>query len=99
MAPGAPQGKKRRPLGAKLPWVFLLQVLIRNIGDLTWACKAHGCSNRSNIEESYSLLELGACAASDVIGEMETVIYGEIVQMMKDRIIPIFRCLVVKIVV
>jgi hypothetical protein len=39
--------------------------------------------------ESYSLLELDACAASDGNGEIETVVYGEIVQIRQDRIIPI----------
>jgi hypothetical protein len=39
------------------------------------------------IMESYSLLEPDACAASDGHGEMETVVYGEIVQMRQDKII------------
>ncbi len=48
------------------------------------------CSNRSNLAESYSLLEPEACAASDGNGERETVVYGKIVQMKHVHIIPIF---------
>jgi hypothetical protein len=45
------------------------------------------------------LLEPDACAASDSNGEVETVVYGEIVQMKQDRIIPIFRCQAVETIV
>jgi hypothetical protein len=61
-----------------------------NRGKPTEAFNAYDCSNRSNLVESYSLLEPEACAASDGNGERETVVYGEIVQMKHDRIIPIF---------
>jgi hypothetical protein len=56
------------------------------------AFTAYNCSNRSNIVKLYSLLEPDACAASGGNREMETVVYGEIVQMKQYRIIPISRC-------
>ncbi len=42
------------------------------------AFMAYNCSNRSNIVESYWLLEPDDCAFSDGNGEMETVVYREI---------------------
>jgi hypothetical protein len=45
--------------------------------------------------ESYLLLEPDACAITDGKGDVETVVCGGIVQMKQDRIIPIFRCLVI----
>jgi hypothetical protein len=44
---------------------------------------------KSNIVESYSLLEPYDCPVSD--GNVETV-YGETVQMKQDHIIPLFPC-------
>jgi hypothetical protein len=57
---------------------------------------AYDCSNRSNIVEAYSLLELDACANMCKEGEVETTVYGEIVQIKQDRMIPVFRCIVVE---
>jgi hypothetical protein len=47
----------------------------------TNAFTACDCFNRSNVVELYSLLEPDACATSDRNREMETVVYGKIVQM------------------
>jgi hypothetical protein len=49
--------------------------------------------------ESYSLLEPNACANMGRDGEVETTVYGEIVQIQQDRMIPVFRCVVVKTLV
>jgi hypothetical protein len=49
--------------------------------------------------ESYLLPEPDNCAATDCTREIERVVYGEIVQMKQDRIIPIFRCQVVEMIV
>ncbi len=40
--------------------------------------------------ESYSLLEPDACANMGRDGEVETTVYGEIVQIKQDRMIPVF---------
>jgi hypothetical protein len=45
------------------------------------AFTVYNCSNRSNIIESYSLLEPDACATWEKAGEGETTMYGEIVQI------------------
>jgi hypothetical protein len=46
--------------------------------------------------ESYSLLEPDACANSGRDGEVETTVYGEIIQIKQDRMIPVFRCTVIE---
>jgi hypothetical protein len=63
------------------------------------AFTAYDCSNRSNIIESYSLLEPDACAVSDKAGEVETTVYGEIVEIKQDRMITVFRCQVIETIV
>ncbi len=46
--------------------------------------------------EAYSLLEPDACANMGKEGEVETTVYREIVQIKQDRMIPVFRCIVVE---
>ncbi len=46
--------------------------------------------------EAYSLLEPDACTNMGKEGEVETTVYGEIVQIKQDRMIPVFRCIVVE---
>jgi hypothetical protein len=60
---------------------------------------AYDCSNRTNVVEAYSLLEPDACANMGKDGEVETTVYGEIVQIKQDRMIPVFRCVVVETLV
>jgi hypothetical protein len=69
------------------------------LGGPVKAFTAYDCSNRSNIIESYSLLELDACANTGKEGEVETIVYGEIMQIKQDRMIPVFRCLVIETIV
>jgi hypothetical protein len=63
------------------------------------AFTAYDCSNRSNVVESYSLVEPDACANMGRDGEVETIVYGEIVQIKQDRMIPVFRCTVIETLV
>jgi hypothetical protein len=60
---------------------------------------AYNSSNRSNIIESYPLLEPDACTNTDKEGEVETTVYGEIVRIKQDRMIPMFRCVVIETIV
>ncbi len=46
--------------------------------------------------EAYSLLEPDACANMGKEGEVETTVFGEIVQIKQDRMIPVFRCIVIE---
>jgi hypothetical protein len=60
---------------------------------------AYDCSNRSNIVELYSLLEPDTCANMGKEGEVETMVYGEIVQIKQDRMIPVFQCIVIETII
>jgi hypothetical protein len=49
--------------------------------------------------EHYSLLEPDACANMGKEGEVETTVYREIVQIKQDRMISIFRCIVIETII
>jgi hypothetical protein len=90
--------RKRRRGGAGLlsmPLALLLCLMVSSVDGFT----AYDCSNRSNIVESYSLLEPDACPNMGKDREVETTVYGEIVQIKQDRMIPVFRCIVIETLV
>ncbi len=84
--------RRRSERASRLP---LMLVLLCFSGQAVEGFTAYDCSNRSNIVESYSLLEPDACANMGKEGEVETMLYGEIVQIKQDRMISVFRCIVV----
>jgi hypothetical protein len=89
---------RRRRMGTGLlsmPLVLLMCLVVAPVGGFT----VYDCSNRSNVVESYSLLELDACANMGRDGEVETTVYGEIVQIKQDQMIPVFRYVVVETLV
>jgi hypothetical protein len=71
----------------KLPLIMMVFNLVGRQSRPAKAFTAYDCSNRSNIVESYSLLEPDACAVSDRTEEFKTAVYGKILQMMQDWII------------
>ncbi len=90
--------RKRRRRGVGLlpmPLALLRCLMVSSVSGFT----AYDCSNRSNIVEAYSLLELDACANMGKDGEVETTVYGEIVQIKQDRMIPVFTCIVIETLV
>jgi hypothetical protein len=87
---------RRRGVGLlQMPLVLLMCLLVTPVDGFT----AYDCSNRSNVVESYSLLEPDACPNMGRDEEVETTVYGEIVQIKQDRMIPVFRCVVVETLV
>jgi hypothetical protein len=87
--------KRRRRAG--IGWLPLTLVLLLCItGQPSEGFTAYDCSNWSNIVEAYSLLEPDTCAKMGKEGEVETTVYGKIVQIKQDRMIPVFRCIVVE---
>jgi hypothetical protein len=87
--------KRRRRAG--VGWLPLTLVLLMCLtGNPAEGFTAYECSNRSNVVEAYSLLEPDACANMGKEGEVETTVYGEIVQIKQDRMIPVFRCTVIE---
>jgi hypothetical protein len=91
--------RRRKNLGLMLKPLWMLTVIACLVGEPVAAFTAYDCSNRSNVVESYSLLEPDACANSGRDGEVETTVYGEIVQIKQDRMIPVFRCTVIETLV
>jgi hypothetical protein len=90
--------RKRRRAGRGLlpmPLALLMCLMVSSVEGFT----AYDCSNRSNVVEAYSLLEPDACANMGKDGEVETTVYSEIVQIKQDRMIPVFRCVVVETLV
>jgi hypothetical protein len=88
--------KRRAGTGLLLmPLVLLMCLMVSSVEGFT----AYDCSNRSNVVEAYSLLEQDTCANMGKEGEVETTVYGEIVQIKQDRMIPVFRCIVVETLV
>jgi hypothetical protein len=89
--------RKRRRAGKGLlpiPLALLMCLMVSSVEGFT----DYDCSNRSNVMEAYSLLEPDACANMGKEGEVETTVYGEIVQIKQDRRIPVFRCIVIETV-
>jgi hypothetical protein len=90
--------RKRRRAGRGLlpmPLALLMCLVVSLVEGFT----AYDCSNRSNIVEAYSLLEPDTCVNMGKEGEVETTVYGEIVQIKQDRMIPVFRCIVIETVI
>jgi hypothetical protein len=91
--------RRRRGLGLMLKPLWMLTVFACLMRSPVAAFTAYDFSNRSNVVESYSLLEPDACANMGRDGEVETTVYGEIVQIKQDRMIPVFRCTVIETLV
>jgi hypothetical protein len=88
--------RRRGSLGLMLKPLWMLTCLMVSSVD---AFTAYDYSNRSNVVESYSLLEPDACANMGRDGEVETMVYGEIVHIKQDRMIRVFKCTVVETLV
>jgi hypothetical protein len=88
--------RRRRTPGLMLKPLWMLTVIACLAGSPVEAFTAYDCTNRSNVVEAYSLLEPDACANMGRDGEVETTVYGEIVQIKQDRMIPVFRCTVMR---
>jgi hypothetical protein len=86
-----------RPRGlGSLPLTLTIVCLM---GGPASAFTAYDCSNRSNVIELYSLLEPDTCVNTGKEGGEETTVYGEIIQIKQDRMIPVFRCLVIETII
>jgi hypothetical protein len=88
--------RRRRGLGLMLKPLWMLMCLMVSSVD---AFIAYNCSNNTNVEEFYSLLEPDTCANMGKDGEVETSVYGEVAQVKQDRMIPVFRCMVIETLV
>jgi hypothetical protein len=91
--------RRRRGLGLMLKPLWMLTMLTCLMGSSVDAFIAYDCSNNTNVVESYSLLEPDACANMGKDGEVETSVYGKVAQVKQDRMIPVFRCMVIETLV
>jgi hypothetical protein len=87
------RSRRRASKGGCLPFTLAIICLM---GSPLKAFTAYDCSNRSNIIESYLLLEPDASANTGKEVEVETTVYGEIIQIKQDRMIPVFRYVVIE---
>jgi hypothetical protein len=92
------QEEIRRRKGKRASWLPLVMLLCLS-GQTVEGFTDYDCSNKSNIVESYSLLEPDACANMGKESEVETTVYGEIEQIKQDRMISVFRCIVIKTII
>ncbi len=88
--------RRRKSLGLMLKPLWMLTAFACLMRNPVAAFTAYDCSNRSNVVESYSLLEPDACANMGRDGEVETTVYGKIVEIKQDRMIPVFWCTVIE---
>jgi hypothetical protein len=91
--------RRRRGLGLMLKPLWMLTMLACLMGSPVDAFIAYDCSNNTNLVESYSLLEPDACANMGKDREVENSVYSEVAQVKQDRMIPVFRCMVVETLV
>jgi hypothetical protein len=88
--------RRRRRAGLlQMPLALLMCLMVSSVDGFT----AYDCSNRSNVMEAYSLLEPDAGTNMGKDREVETSVYGEIVQIKQDRMIQVFRFVVVETLV
>ncbi len=66
--------KRQRSRVGGLPLAMVMLCLVRIQGGPADGFTAYDCSNRSNIVESYSLLEPDAVAVSDKTGEFKSAV-------------------------
>ncbi len=88
--------RMRRGMELMLKPLWMLMCLMVSSAD---AFTAYDCSNSTNVVEAYSLLEPDTCANMGKDGEVETSVYGKVAQVKQDRMIPVFRCMVIETLV
>ncbi len=58
------------------------------------AFRVYNCHNQSSQIEQYSLLDPEACSNMEQVHAIERELYGEIVQIKKERLVQVTRCTV-----
>jgi hypothetical protein len=94
VTPAAKWGRPRGWLQAGLAVVAMLCLARQE--QLVMCFVAYDCANGTKRVDAYSLLEPPACPTTKDHHEVERTIFGERVQMKKDRTVPVFRCTVIE---
>jgi hypothetical protein len=94
-----PRGS-RRPSGEKLKlrltdgvqvMMAMMLVMLAGMPECT-AFRAYDCNNQSSQIEQYSLLDPEPCGNMEKVHAIERELYGEIVQIKKERLVQVTRC-------
>jgi hypothetical protein len=96
---GQPRGS-RRPSGKRLELRFaygvqvmmtMMLIMLAGLPECT-AFRAYDCNNQSSQIEQYSLLDPEPCGKMKKVHAFERELYGEIVQIKKERLVQVTRC-------
>jgi hypothetical protein len=98
-ATGPPQacrrsGRKRpgpQPLNSLRVMMTMMLVMLVGLPECA-AFRAYDCNNQSSQIEKYSLLDLEPCGNMEKVHAIERELYGEIVQIKKERLVQVTRC-------
>jgi len=74
--------------------VFMSFLFLGCLTNVSESFLAYDCLDKGNVVTAYSLLEPGTCHLSGMDHKHERILSTEIVQMKKERSLPVFRCMV-----
>ncbi len=93
MACKRPGGKRPGPQPRNGLRVMMTLMLVMLAGLLECAAfRAYYCNNQSSQIEQYSLLDPEPCGNMEKVHAIERELYGEIVQIKKERLVQVTRC-------
>ncbi len=86
-------GKRPEPRPLNSLWVMMTMMLVMMAGLPECAAfHAYDCNNQSSQIEQYSLLDPEPCGNMEKVHAIERELYGEIVQIKKERLVQVTRC-------
>jgi hypothetical protein len=91
---GPPQEFKRQeplPLNSLRVMMTMMLFMLAGLPECT-AFRAYDFNNQSSQIEQYSLLDPELCGNMEKVHAIERELYGEIVQIKKDRLVQVTRC-------
>ncbi len=98
-AAGPPQGFRRssgkrpgpQPLNSLRVMMTMMLFMLAGLPECA-AFRAYDCNNQSSQIEQYSLLDPEPCDNMEKVHAIERELYGEIVQIKKERLVQVTRC-------
>jgi hypothetical protein len=80
-----------RPLNSLRVMMTMMLVMMAGLPECT-AFRAYDCNNQSSQIDQYSLLDPEPCGKMEKVHAIERELYGEIVQIKKERLVQVTRC-------
>jgi hypothetical protein len=93
-AAGPPQGFRRsgpQPLNSLRVMMTMMLFMLAGLPECA-AFRAYDCNNQSSQIEQYSLLDPEPCGNMEKVHAIERELYGEVVQIKKERLVQVTRC-------